>query len=259
MTSPPAPTRKETLETIVQSAKRGAVPIRSTFVQQRDVAGQPAPGPLQVFAHRGRFSALLQYLLARTWASGGEYELTYHPSVWIRAMGLPEDDSGRRTLRRNWELLRTLRLVATRRSGRLLTVTLLREDGSGEPYEHPGKAGNYFKLPHQFWLEGYDERLSLPETTLLLISLTLGDWFWMPQERGAAWYGLSVSTMQRGLRGLVARGVLKREKHYKPAPLAPAGYTEQLHYCLQSPFGPKGTLAKTAPAAMRSAADLVAP
>lgn len=167
-------------------------------------------------------------------------------------MGFPHDDAGRRTLRRNWQMLRDLKLISTRRSGRFLTVTLLCEDGTGTAYEHPGKAGGYFKLPHGFWLNGYDQLLSLPETTLLLISLTLGDWFWMPQERGAAWYGLSPSTMQRGLRGLVGHAILAREKHYKPAPLAPEGYTEQLHYCLQPPFGPKGTLAKTAPAAMRS-------
>lgn len=210
------------------------------------------PGPVREFAHRGRHSALNQYLLVRTWASGGAYELTYHPNVWLRAMGLSVDDAGRRTLRRNWQLLRELRLISTRRTGRLLTISLLCEDGSGAPYEHPGKAGGYFKLPHGYWLDGFDQQLTLAETTLLLISLTLGDWFWMPQERGAAWYGLSPSTMQRGLRGLVGKGVLLREKHFKSAPLAPEGYTEQLHYCLQAPFGPKGALAKTAPAAMRA-------
>lgn len=214
----------------------------------------PVPGPLHLLVGRGVDSTIEQFLLHRVLASGGEYNVCRHPIVWQRALGLvpshPNDDAGRRTVLRNWGTLRKLKLVDTRRRGRLLNVTALAEDGSGRPYRHPGEKRareGYFKLPFAYWREGYYERLSLPGKAVLLIALTLGDWFWLPPRHATPWYGLGVSTFQRGLTDLYRADVLDRRWHYKEAPLTEAGYTREHHWILKPPFGPRGWPAKSAP------------
>lgn len=58
----------------------------------------------------------------------------------------------------------------------MAAVTLLREDGSGRFYSHPGtERDRHLKLPHAFWLEGPGSKrwfrvLDLPETAMLLIA-----------------------------------------------------------------------------------------
>jgi hypothetical protein len=160
------------------------------------------------------------------------------------------DDAGRRTVLRNWHTLEELKLLALKRRSRLLNVTALAEDGSDRPYHHPGERGkreDYFKLPFEYWTDGYHERLSVPGKVVLLIALTLGDWFWLPPRHAEGWYGISASTLQRGLTDLYKAEVLDRRWHYKEAPLSEAGYTREHHWILKPPFGPKGTLAKGAP------------
>jgi DNA-binding transcriptional ArsR family regulator len=189
-------------------------------------------------------------LLAHAWASGGDFDLTKHPSVWVRALGLSDDQAGRRTVLRNWKALAELKLVTVERSGRWMKVTLLAEDGSERPYRHPGEKDareDYFQLPYAYWRDELHARLKVPGKTVLLISLTLGDWFWLPPRHAGGWYGVSASTIERGLRELRREGVLEARSHFKKAPLAPEGYTRELYYRLKPPFGPKGTLAGGAP------------
>lgn len=255
MAQPPQPTRESTIEAILHaSRRRDYLPLRDSFVQGKDPAGNALPGPLHLLARRGVDSTLEQFLLHRALASGGQFDVCRHPIVWQRALGLmpghAEDDAGRRTVLRNWKTLRDARLVETRRRGRLLNVTALAEDGSGRVYRHPGEKDareDYFKLPFAYWRQGYHERLSLPAKAVLLIALTLGDWFWLPPRHATAWYGLSESTLQRGLTELYKAEVLDRRWHYKDAPLTEAGFTREYHWVLKPPFGPKGRLAKGAP------------
>jgi hypothetical protein len=244
-----------TIDAILEASRRQDVlPLRDSFVQGKDENGKPVPGPLHQLVRRGVDSTLEQFLLHRVLASGGEFDVCRHPIVWQRALGLMpghvKDDAGRRTVLRNWNTMRQLKLVETRRRGRLLNVTALAEDGSDRPYRHPGEKGareDYFKLPFAYWRDGYHERLSLPGKAVLLISLTLGDWFWLPPRHATAWYGLSESTLQRGLSDLHRADVLDRRWHYKEAPLTEAGFTREHHWILKPPFGPKGRLAKGAP------------
>jgi len=125
-------------------------------------------------------------------------------------------------------------------------VTLLREDGSGAPYAHPGEGSGsgkrdpYLQLPFAYWLDGYYDRLQLPAKAMLLIALSLPRRFPLPAERAPDWYGISASTAERGLRELRNEGLLRTEREAKSAPLAPEGYTLVNFYTLNPPFEPHG-------------------
>jgi hypothetical protein len=134
-----------------------------------------------------------------------------------------------------------LKLIETRRVGRLRQVTVLREDGSGDSYRHPGEEGaadrgHYFKLPHAYWYGNFHNRLGLPAKAVLLIALSLKDDFLLPTDRGGEWYGLSRDTLRKGLRDLRLYGLISMRTERKLAPLSAIGYTVERRYRLQRPF-----------------------
>ena len=73
---------------------------------------------------------------------------------------------------------------------------------------------------------------------MLIIARTMGNRFRLPLESVPDWYGISADSAYRGLHGLAGHGLLSIEKRYKPAPLAPEGYTAENQYTLKHPFGP---------------------
>ena len=212
------------------------------------VDGEAEAGPLADFVQKGDRRGLVLWMLALTKASGDDFAVTLAAIVWARALGfdLPETKSARTAISKAWTRLERRRLIARDRSGRLTRVTLLREDGSGRPYERtPGAAGDrYLKIPHSFWLLGPSPRerwydvLTLPEIAMLIIARTMGNGFRLPLESVPRWYGISADSALRGLHGLAGHGVLSIAKHYKSAPLAPQGYTAENLYTLKEPFGP---------------------
>lgn len=244
----PTVTRQDTITTILEESERPNLPLRVSFLQLRK-GTRVEPGPLSVLVRRGRPGTLEQYLLGLTLAVGGEHDVRRDSRVWARAVVGRDDDAARRTISRNWALLRDLGLVRVERSGRLARVTFLREDGSGEAYTHPGQRGgtHYLRLPFDYWLDGWYDRLSLPGKALLLIALSHGDFFGLPPEKGPDWYGMSRSTVDRGLRELRRAKILEARMAAKKAPLAPLGYTIQNFYRLKPPFGPIGKFSKGAP------------
>lgn len=129
-------------------------------------------------------------------------------------------------------------MVVTRRRGRFREVTLLREDGSGKAYVHPGNEGHYFKLPHAYWRGNFANRISLPAKAVLLIALSLRDDFILPTEHGAKWYGVSQDTVRKGLRVLRLLGILDMREVQKSAPLSARGFTFERRYTLREPFRP---------------------
>jgi DNA-binding transcriptional ArsR family regulator len=245
---PPVASQAETIAAILRESKRpGRVPIRKSFVQM-GVGTNAAPGQLAEFTRRGRSSALDQFLLTLAWASGGEHDVRRDSRILARAVVGRDDEAARRTISRNWRFLKDLKLVSTNRAGRLTKVVLLQEDGSHKPYKYPSTTGaQYFQLPFAYWADGWHEQLGLPGKAVLLISLSLLDFFRLPADRGPAWYGMSASTIERGLRELRRNDLLEARFAAKPAPLAPAGYTIENYYRLLPPFGPKGQLAKGVP------------
>jgi len=202
---------------------------------------------LRRFVSERRGRALDLYLLLHAIASTEPWDASLSASVWARLLGL-SGQSANSLVSRNWRWLADQRLVSTARQARGLRVTLLREDGSGEPYTHPGapqedpaggdrrSEGYYFKLPHVYFAGAYPDRLGVPAKAALLIALSLQDDFILPLDRAPLWYGLSRDAMKKGLGDLRTLGLLAFRTERKRAPLSPLGYTEQRRYRLLAPF-----------------------
>lgn len=225
----------ETLEALLARSGRDALPLRRSFVQARQPAS--GAGPLAAFV-RGRHSVALDlYLLGRAVASHEPFDVALSSRVWARALGLGEPSSSAATISQSWTWLEKQRLVTSVRRGRLREIRFLREDGSGHTYRHPGREGDYFKLPYSYWEGRFPGRLNMPAKAVLLIALSLNPDFWLPHEHGARWYGLSRDTVSRGLRTLLRLGLLEVRYERKKAPLIPRGFTEERRYALRPPFG----------------------
>jgi len=243
---PPVATADQTIDEIM-AARRQGTPLRRSFLQQRTPTG-PEPGPLQEFVTNGDHRGLLLYLLALAKASAKPWDTALAAAVWARALGmeLPETATATSTISKAWKRLEDRGLIRRGRYKRKAHIHILKEDGSGDPYEPPGQAKEpYLRLPNAFWQQGPDEDrwyrvLSLPEVAMLLVALSLSDDFRLPAEDVPEWYGISADTAGRGLRGLIGRGLLEMHKHFKTAPLSPTGYTADNLYTLQQPFGPLG-------------------
>lgn len=227
---------------LLERSKRSAVPIRRSFVQRRTKGG--GRGPLAAFVTARRRRALDLYLLVHAVASAEPWDVELSAVVWARLLGLSSKSAGS-VVTRQWAWLESQKLVRVENYGRKRRVFLLREDGSGEPYTHPGISyfgkppeGDYFALPHAYWRTGMQEWADLPTKAVLLISASLQDGFLLPREQGARWYGVSPDTIRTGLRGLQTRSFLSFQSFTKPAPLSPKGYTVERRYRLESPFRP---------------------
>ena len=124
------------------------------------------------------------------------------------------------------------KLVQRSRSGRRSSIQLLREDGTGEPYDHPYRTGDarWLQLPHAYWHEEHYLRLSLPAKALLLVALSLDDGFYLPSERAQGWYGVSPDTAERGLRELRKAGLLDDDRQWIKDQRSENGWTERWTY-----------------------------
>lgn len=252
--SAPAPlTQQETIEDLLQQSGRRIVPIRKAFVQQGR-GRETKPGPLASFltAHDGR--ALDAYLLVHAIASAEPWNCDYPSGTWVRALGLEADAkpaSARGAVSKTMQRLEARSLVRRGRTGRRASVVLLREDGSGEPYEHPHKAGDgkWLQLPHAYWLDGHHLGLSLPAKALLLVALSLPDGFYLPSERADAWYGISADSAERGLRELRKASLLEADRQWLKNQRSDTGWTEHWTYTLSGAFS---TAARRAAAASRA-------
>jgi hypothetical protein len=207
-------------------------------VQDRVPGG--GPGPLASIVRERRRRALDLYLLVHALASSSPWDTTLAAPVWARLLGL-EGSAAASTISKQWTWLEGQRLVKTSRSRRMRQVVLLREDGSGRPYTHPGlpagsAEGDYFHLPYSYWRGRFQDRFDLPTKAVLLIALSLQDDFIFPLEHASRWYGISRTTLQAGLRTLRTLGFLDMRVRYREAPLTPTGYTVERHYSLKEPF-----------------------
>ncbi len=220
-----------------RSRRRNFVPLARGFLQQRRPGGGAAPLSWFVTAHRHR--ALQLYLLAHGLASVEPYDVGMPSRVWAAALGLPDTNSSRVSISDSWSWLERHRLVRTARDGRLRRAWLLDDTGSGAPYAHGSDATakpDYFKLPHAFWLDGWDVRLDLPATSVLLIALSLRQSFSLPHERGGEWYGISRDTVRRGVGQLREHDLLTMRTTWKAAAGSPTGAAEERRYTLTGPF-----------------------
>jgi len=230
-----------------RSGRRNFVPLARSFLQQRRPGGGPAPLSWFVSAHRHR--ALKLYLLAHGLASVEPYDVGMPSRVWAAALGLADSNSARVSVSDSWSWLERHRLIRTARDGRLRRVWLLDDAGSGAPYGHGDATArrDYFKLPHAYWLEGWDQRLDLPATTVLLIALSLRQSFSLPHERGGEWYGISRDTIRRGVAQLREHELLSMHSSWKAAAGSPTGAAEDRRYTLTGPFSATNRKAKRRP------------
>ena len=234
----------EAIEALLERSGRDAVPIRRSFTQRRVRGG--GAGPLAAFVRERRRRALDLYLLLHALASARPYDVTLTSTVWARLLGLSGSSVGS-VITRQWNWLEEHKLIASHRTDRLRTVVLRREDGSGDPYTHPGVAvedrpaeGDYFSLPYAYWRAGLQERIDLPTKAVLLIALSRPeDDFILPHEHAARWYGMSIDSLRQGLRQLQLLGFLSKREIHQSAPLTPQGFRIERRYTLRPPFGPR--------------------
>lgn len=236
---------RTTATAILRKAQRREpiAPLRRAFVQGGDRKA-PKPGPLAGFVKRNDKLALQLYLLLIAGASAAPYAMHRHARVWVRAMGLPDTSSSAGMISRAWRRLKEQNLVTRGRWNRYAEITVLREDGTGRPYIHPGNLRAdepYLRLPLAYWTaeEAWFQKLELNEIAVLLIALSLPDNFILPSTQAQKWYGLSRATVERGLKGLENHGLLAWTIERKEVPLARDGFVMQRRYILKAPFGPR--------------------
>ena len=138
---------------------------------------------------------------------------------------------------RSWSWLEQHRLVATAPHGRARAIEVLREDGSGRPWEHPARSKEaYLQLPHAYWWGGFARDLSLPAKAVLLIGFSLQSgrkpYFELPLSRAAGWYGLTERTLRQGLRELQAARLLRVWSERRSTDRSPTGTTRDRRYRL---------------------------
>lgn len=247
--TPPTSGPADAVDEIVRISKRKKdTPVRVSFLQ-REEGGRKSGGPAASLVAAGDHRGLLLYLLLLTKASSHPWNAALPSAAWARALdlSLPDSKTARSTISKIWLRLERRGLVERLRKNRLADVFLRREDGLDQPYTAPGAVGErYFRVPLALWTDGpvpdrrWYQDLTLPELYVILVGRSLGDDFRLPVESAPDWYGVSADTMNRGLLGLQAKGLMVVNKTYKKAPLSPVGYTAELRYTLQSPFGPVG-------------------
>ncbi len=253
---PPA-TANQTIDAIADESRRDHAPLRHTFLQQVTPEGAACGSKLADLVRAGDSLGLRLYLTAVLKASSQPWDTALPAPVWARALGneLPNSKSATGGVSKAWRRLEDHGLIQRSRYNRMAQITLLREDGSGQEYTHPGDKDSrmdgrdvYFKVPVALWRLGssndrrWIRELSVPELAMLLISLSLNDSFRLPVENVPDWYGVSADTAQRGLSGLRSCKLLDVDTRTKTAPLSPTGFTTEHRYTLQAPFGPTGRL-----------------
>jgi hypothetical protein len=231
-------TTQQTIEALLEASKRPGLPLSYRFVQHRNSDDRGVPGPLAGFVKAHNLRGLHQYLLIHAAASGGDFEVTRDSRVWARALALDEEaGSSRAAVSKGWGWLEQRGLIQRGRRGRLAMITLLNDDGSGSPYQHPADLGQpYLALPYAFWRQGWHERLDLSAMAVLLIGMTLRPGFILPQSHVQAWYGISPATLSKGISGLRKADLLAVKRDTEIAPLAPKGFRNVYRYTVLRPF-----------------------
>ncbi len=237
--TPPKATQADTIAALLDRSKRTDVPIRKTFVQQGTGKIRDR-GPVATLCSHHDERGLDLYLLIHAATSAEPFDVVLPAPTWARAIGLSNTPSARSAVSKAITRLVDLDLVERgARAGNKSRIVLLDEGGHGDDYTHPAKSRDrYLKLPHAYWTDGWHLKLTLPGKVMLLIALSLDDGFPLPIERARDWYGISPDTAQRGLAELETLDLLDVDVQYKPAPLAPEGYTQDRRFTLKAPFGP---------------------
>jgi hypothetical protein len=227
-------TPDETLEYLAKRSGRRHIPLSRAFLRRPKPR---RPGPFQQFVTGRKTRAFDVYGLIHGVASSEPYDVALPAMVYGRALALPETASTETSVRNAISFLEEVKLVRTRRDGRLRRVTLLRDDGTGLPYTGPvGGAHGYFRIPWEYYTERWNDQLKLPGRAALVIALSQGPAFTLPAEHAAKWYGISADTIARGFKELEDLGLLRKWQTSKRTPAARYGVAKVNHYALTGPF-----------------------
>jgi hypothetical protein len=203
-----------------RSGKRRSVPIRSAFA--RDMKGAKGAPMTKLVAIGGRGGEVpLKLYTALIWRSSAAPFTTTTPArIWAELLAIP--GPSRHGARRITDAITTLaehRLIDVKhRRGEPPEVTLLREDGSDQPYSIPrGRLGDiYFHIPAEMWLTGKLQQLSAPGLAMLMAVLadqdSPGAPVWWSTTRFPGRFGLSPATRARGTTELEAAGLLQARR-----------------------------------------------
>jgi hypothetical protein len=233
MPSPPAPFPPFHLGMLV----RPSTPIRVSFLHAPVTGG--GRGPLSELVRQRRSVALDLLLLCHAiWPLCSPDPVAVSAVAWADALGLDARGGVRSTISRSWTWLEQRQLIATSAAGRLRAITPLCEDGSARRWQHPAETKEpYLQLPNAYWEGGLPAQLGLPAKAVLLIGLSLqrdAEYFELPLERGAAWYGLSERTIRLGLRELRAAKLMRTWVQRRPSENSPTKYTFDRRHSLNS-------------------------
>lgn len=229
---------------LLTSVRRPFAPIRQGFVQQPRGASTRA-ATLSKLVKAGNSRALDLELLAL--ALEPVLDGTPLPnSTWAMLL---QADGGTKIpttgISKAWNLLEDKYRLIERgtRVKKLANVIPLREDGSGEPYSRPGidakGTTGYFILPHAYWIDGWDQKLSLSAKAMLLVHLAAtqqSPTLCMSYEHAANWYGISERTAERGIIELRQKSLLDQRGQKVFEPRSPTRETIRYHRFLLGTF-----------------------
>ncbi len=247
--SAPLPaTAAETRQFLIERSRRSFTPIGKAFIQNPDNTAAIRSAPLADFVRRGDKRGLIALLLHTIISSGGadddDWSYSLHLQVWARALDTVATADGPSATSAATKILSRLvdrQLIEWHRTGRerKVTVTLLSADGTGRPYARPkgGSSGDRFvRLSHRFWIDRWDQRLTLPAIAMLLLALHEKPGFTLPTEKVPDWYGWSADTAERGLSELEDHGLVRISNEAYTNPLSPTGLSSRNVYTVLPPF-----------------------
>lgn len=250
-------TEAETREHLLTRQRRQMAPVLNAFVQNPDRTADDRRGPLSTFVSNRDLRGLQAFLFAVAVTSNDTgsdgWSTTLSIPVWARALDFTRGASAASAataVSKVFGRLEDRNLIERERHGRerKIRVTLFREDGSGQSYTRPGRGNNdkFLQLPYAYWLDGWFQKLDLPATAMLLVSLHAKPSFTLASERMPSWYGWSADTAERGFATLVKHGLIDKTSRLKKAPLSPTGLTRENVYTLIGPFARAKASASTA-------------
>lgn len=227
--------RQEIVTAYVRRSRRQqVVGIRKSFVQQGGLGRHAKPGPLAKLVRNGDHLALNAYLFARLMGSADPWDVQLDSDVWVLMLNLEdkERDAARSLVSKAFRRLENdnLKLITRSRAGRRSVIHPLHEAGDGTPYVAlSGERDDpYLQLPLAYWTKDWHRTLTLPALAMLLIALDEKREFWLTAEKAHEWYGVSVSTANRGYAELEKRGLLVSRNRKVKNDLAADGVERRL-------------------------------
>lgn len=226
---------------LLADTHRGFAKMRKVGIQ-RPKAEKHRPSMLPFFVRGSSERALDAWLLllALEPVLGPDDPLPM--ATWARLLGIARPCS-ETSASRAFAMLVSLKLADRRLEHRRSVLAPLLEDGSGHPYFRPGSAPEsgpgYFTIPHEYWTDGYADRLRLPGKVALLIALaetSLTPTFEVPTTRADEWYGISERTLERGYQELSDEKLLLVHGQRVKAKRSKVGFTTIYHRALIGPF-----------------------